>query len=125
MTEERRDDRPWSFKLAGWYGFGFAIVFLLYGGVGIIMSVLDRNYDMMAQHIAFVALGLILITPAIAYKEHKAWGYWGLVGINGLVILGALVGFSEWANWVLAALSGLTLYLLLMPATKRYLFERR
>ncbi|MFQ6007657.1 MAG: hypothetical protein ACE5K8_01775, partial [Candidatus Zixiibacteriota bacterium] len=57
------------------------------------------------------------------YRELKAWGWYGLVGINSLVILIALFGYSHYENIVLIILSGIALYALFSPQTKQYLFK--
>jgi hypothetical protein len=122
---KRKDNRPLTYKLASWYAFIFSAVFLIYGGVKIILGVLDRNYDELGQPIIFGLIGIALISVAFAYKELKTWGWYGLVAINSLVILLALFGFSRYENIILIILSGLVLYFLLTPQTKQYVFKRQ
>ncbi len=100
-------------------------MFLLYGGVKVVLGILDRTYNDLAQPIIFALVGLVLISIVFAYRELKAWGWYGLVGINSLVILMALFGYSHYENIVLIILSGLALYALLSPQTKQYLFKRQ
>jgi hypothetical protein len=122
---KKKDDRPLTFKIANWYGVIFASMFLLYGGVKVILNILDRNYQNMGQPFAFALIGVVLFSFVIAYRELKVWGWYGLVGINGLVILLALLDFSHYENVVVMILSGIALYALLSPQTKNYLFKRQ
>ncbi len=122
MTE-KKDDRPLTYRIAGWHGFAFAGVFLLYGGVTIILDILDRNYDNLIQPILFAILGLILISVVFAYKEGKTWGWYGLVVINCLIIIGCLFGLKRYENIVLFVLSAAALYMLFASSTKDYLFR--
>ena len=52
---------PLTFVVAKWYGYIFAIFYLAYGGVKIVLGVLDRNYDDMAQPFIFLLMGIVLI----------------------------------------------------------------
>ena len=122
---KRKDNRPLTYKLASWYAFIFSAVFLIYGGVNIILGVLDRNYAELGQPIIFGLIGVVLICVAFAYRELKTWGWYGLVAINSLVILLAIFGFSRYENIILIILSGLALYFLLTPQTKQYVFKRQ
>ena len=56
------DKTPLTFKLAGWYGVVFAALFLLYGGVKLVLSFLDHNYDDMSQPVIFLFIGLGLLS---------------------------------------------------------------
>ena len=108
-----------------WYGFLFATLFMLYGGVKIILGFLDRNYAEMATPVTMLALGLVLLAPAIAFREMKTWGYYGLLVINFMVVILAAVGYQHYENLVALILSLGAVAALLAPATKVYLFERR
>ena len=120
-----QDRRPLAFRLAGLYGYIFAIMFLLYGAVNIVLGFLDHNYTDIGKPVAILIMGLVFLAPVIAYYELKTWGYWGLVVLNGLVVVGALVNISQHYNIVPLVLSGAALYFLLSPATKDHLFKRR
>jgi len=117
--------KPVTFKIAAWYGFVISGVFLLYGLVSIVLGILDRNYDNLAEPILFTLLGLILIAFAFAYVELKSWGWYGLIVINGLIIIGAVVGIKHYENIVLLVLSAVALYALLAGSTKQHLSQRR
>ncbi len=125
MPEKKQDDRPLTYRIAAWYAFAFSAVFILYGGVSIILDMLDRNTDSLGQQMLFVVLGLVLISFAFAYRELKAWGWYGLVVVNCLIIIGAVVGYRHYENLVLLILSIVALYSLFSSATKEYLFRRR
>ncbi|MEA3296814.1 MAG: hypothetical protein U9R56_02995 [candidate division Zixibacteria bacterium] len=119
-----KDNRPLTFKLAAWYGYIFSGMFLLYGGINIVLSFLDHSYDDLGKPIAVLAIGLVLLIPVIAYTELKVWGYWSLVGVNALVVLLSIIGFSHIENLILLVLSGIALYTLLSANTKNYLFQQ-
>ena len=121
----KKDERPVTYRLAMWYGFLFATLFMLYGGVKIILGFLDRNYAEMATPVTMLALGLVLLAPAIAFREMKTWGYYGLLVINFMVVILAAVGYQHYENLVALVLSLGAVAALLAPATKVYLFERR
>ncbi len=117
-----------SYRLAGGYGMIFAICFLLYGGVKIILGILDRNFTDIANPIFFMIVGLVLISFAIAYYENKKWGWYGLIGINSLVIVFGLWGIlknSQYLDIILLALSAMALFFLFMPTTKQYFLKNR
>ena len=115
-------ENPLTFNIAKWYGYVFAVVYVLYGGVKIVLGALDHNYDDMAQPLLFLLLGVILITPAFAFRDLRRWGWYGLVGINGLVVLLSLFMITHFESWVLIVFSGIALAALFAPATKERFF---
>jgi len=117
--------KPITFRIAAWYGFIFSGVFLLYGLVSIVLGILDRNYDSLAEPVLFTLLGLILVAFAFAYVEFKPWGWYGLIVINALIIVAALAGIRHVENVVLLVLSAVALFALLAGPTKQYLSEHR
>ncbi len=123
--ESKKVSRPLTFQLARWHGFIFSAIFLVYGGVKIILGVLDRNYTDLGQSLLFVLLGLVLISFAYAYNELRKWGWYGLIAINALVVVFAIYGYSHIENLVLLVISGVVLYALFSAQTKRYLFKER
>jgi hypothetical protein len=122
---QKKDDRPLTFRVAGWYAFIFAAVFLIYGGIKVILGILDHNYGDMVQPIIFGLIGILLIAVAFAYREVKAWGWYGLTGVNCLVILLALIGYNHIENIVLILFSVIALGALFSPQTKQYVFRKR
>jgi len=117
-TTASTEQLPVTFRIAKWYGFVFAICYLLYGGVSIILGVLDRNYDNMAQPFIFLLAGVVFISFAFAFVEGKKWGWYGLVGLNCLVVLGSLFSLGYVESYVLIALSFGCLAALFAPATR-------
>ena len=122
MTDEK-PKRPLVFNLAYWYGLVFACIFILYGGVKIILSILDRNYVELSIPIVSLAVGVILITVAFAFKELKKWGWYGLIGVNSAVVVMALFGYSHYENLILMILSIIALYTLFSSTTKEHLLQ--
>ena len=123
--ERKEDDRPLTFKLANWWGFIFAAIFLIYGVVKVILSVLDRNYDAMATPIVFALIGALLLTVAYGFRDLKKWGWFGLIGVNSLVVILAVLDFSHVENLILLVISAGALYTLFAPQTKDYLAGHR
>ncbi|HUV30437.1 MAG TPA: hypothetical protein VMY05_05010 [Acidobacteriota bacterium] len=121
----RTEHVPVVFNIVKWYGYVFASSYLLYGAVKIVLAVLDRKYDSMAQPFIFLLFGLILISVTLAFRETKKWGWYGLVALNVIVIIGALFGLSHAENYILIILSLGALGALFAPATKRCFFDRR
>lgn len=122
---KKKDTRPLTYKLASWYAFIFAAVYLVYGGVKIILGVLDRNYAELGQPIVFGLVGVALICVAFAYRELKTWGWYGLVAINSLIILLSIFALSRYESIILIILSAIVLYALFSPQTKQYVFKRQ
>ena len=118
---EKSTNQPLTYKIGLWYGFILSGMFLLYGGVQIVLSFLDRNYSSMGQLIFYTIIGLILITFALAYKELKQWGWYGLIAINGLVVVLGLIGFQKYENIILLVISVGVIFSLLAKSTKNYL----
>ena len=109
---------PLTFLLAKWYGYILAIVFLLYGGVSIVLGILDRDYTNTGQLLVFFAIGMVLVTLVIAFRDRKTWGWYGQIGAHGLIIILALLHPSNPYNWVLIVLSAGTITLLFAPTTR-------
>lgn len=123
--EKKKEKAPISFRIAGWYGIAFSACFLIYGGGTIVLNVLDKNYTDFANPIVFTIIGLMLISFAIAYREMKKWGWYGLLAINGLVVAIALISYSHTFDMILLLLSAAALVLLLWPTTRAYLPNNR
>jgi hypothetical protein len=113
---------PLTFTIAKWYGYIFSIFYLAYGGVKIVLGVLDRNYDDMAQPFIFLLMGIVLIAIALAFSDERRWGWYGLVGLNILVVLGSLFSLSHPESYGLIVLSLGALGVLFAPATKQQFF---
>ncbi len=116
---------PLTFCIAKWHGYVFAILFLLYGGLKIILGALDHNYDEMAVPFIFLLIGIILISVAFAYRDNRIWGWYGLVVVNSLVVILGLFGLSHVENYVLIFFSLAVLGALFAPTTRRSFFKGR
>lgn len=116
---------PLVFKLSYWWAFGLATVFLLYGGVNIVLSFLDHNFKNISQPIIFMLLGIILIVLAYGYKDLKQWGWYSQIVINGLIVLAAIIGYAHYENIILLVLGAGALGALFSSETKTYLAQGR
>jgi hypothetical protein len=125
VMEARKDVRPLTVRLTVWWGYIFAAMYLLYGGVKLVLSILDRQYQDMGSAVIFLVLGLLLIMLAMAYRDSKQWGWIGLIALNGAIVVLALLGLSHVENVVLLIVSLLALVGLLAPSTKAYIIGGR
>lgn len=121
---EKEPHSPWPFVAAKWHGFILAAIYLIYGGIKIVLAVLDRNYADMVTPILFGGLGIVLLVVVYAYRDRKIFGWYGLVGINGLVIILSIFSMKQY-GLVLLILSAGALAALLAPVTKAYFPARR
>lgn len=120
-----KSERPITFKLAGWWGFAFSSIFLIYGGVQIVLGILDNNYKDINQSVIFALIGVILIAFCFAYVELKKWGWYGLIVINSLIVLMAAWNYNIVGSIPLLVLAAGALGSLLAPATRTYLLGGR
>ena len=115
---DKEETMPIAFRIAKWYGFTFAICYILYGGVSIVLGVLDRAYAGLEVPFLFLMLGVLLIVVAYGFAECRKWGWTGLVALSGLVILGSLFKLGHIESYALILLSGGAMYALMTPKTK-------
>ncbi len=113
--------RPITYAISSVYGFIFSMFFLIYGGVKVILAFMDHNYNSLRDPILFAIIGGVLIIIAMAYRDLKIWGWYGMIAAHGLVIVGSLFGITRPENIAILLLSGLTIYGLLAPPTKAIL----
>ena len=125
VAANKSDNRPLTFRMAAWHGFAFSLTFLVYGAVKVVLAILDRNYQDIAQPMMFAMFGLVLISFAYAYKGLKSWGWYGLMVLNVLVIIRTLFDIGQYESAVLFLLSAGALYALLSPSTRDYLSGSR
>lgn len=85
---------------------------------------MDHNYESILDPIIFTILGGIFLLIAFGFRDLKNWGWYGLIGINGLVVILALINITRPENIAITILSGASLYGLLAPATKACLAGR-
>jgi len=114
-----------TFVLAKWYAYVLSAMFLLYGGVKIVLSFLDRTYADVGASFIFLIIGVVVVSIALAFRDQKNWGWYGLLAINGLGLVGSLFHLRDAAtnSWdapsiILLLLSVAAILLLLAPGTK-------
>jgi len=122
---EKIEKQPLYFNLTKWYGYIFATIFMLYGGIEIILGFMDHNYQDFAGHIIFLLLGLILLTIVLAYRDLKVWGWYSMIGLNILIMIFALFQIKKFESIVLLVLSLGAVLALLSPVTKNYILKKR
>jgi hypothetical protein len=86
-----------------WYGYVFSTFFLLYGGVNIILGVLDRDYGQTPTSLVFLIVGIILMSVVVGYRDGRRWGWYGMVAIHGVVAIWCLIGYSQSLNFIFLA----------------------
>ncbi len=123
MTQQIEPETSLSFRIAGMYGLIFSCCFLIYGAVKIVLGFLDRNYTDMGNPIFYLIVGLVLIAFVIAYREFKKWGWYGMVAINGLVVILGIVMYNHYIDIITLVLSGIVLYFLFSKSTRQYFLK--
>ncbi|MCB2201826.1 hypothetical protein KQH51_03420 [bacterium] len=124
MSEEKVHG-PLTFEISKWYGYVLAAMFILYGGVKIILGFLDHTYEGIYGWVIFLLLGIIIVTIATAFRDQKRWGWGGMVGITALVILASAINLSQSLNWILLVIAMAVMVMLMAPPTKDYVAGRR
>ena len=124
-VSEKSEGRPMTYVLTLWWAYALCAMYLLYGGVKVILGFLDRNYGDLSAPLVSLIVGLAVAVIAIAYRDRKNWGWYGLVTLNALVILLAILKLSFVGNIVLLGLGLLALAGLFARATKNYIFGQR
>lgn len=123
MTAQSQPRGPLSFEIAKWLGYMFSAMYILYGGVQIILGVLDRNYEGFAIWLIFLLLGIVLLVIAFAFRDQKKWGWTGMVVLAMLTVLGSAVQLRNFSleGLLLLVLGLVTLGSLMAPTTRSYL----
>ena len=127
MTDQTPPRGPLSFEIAKWLGYAFAAMYILYGGVQIILGVLDRNYVGFAQWLVYLLLGIVLLVIAFAFRDQKKWGWTGMVVMAMLTVLGSAVQLRNFSleGLLLLVLGLVILGSLMAPTTRSYLEQGR
>ena len=115
FTDEIINRQPAGFVAVKWYGYVFSTCFLLYGGVNIVLGVLDRDHSQTPASLVFLVLGIILMAISVAYRDCRPWGWYGMVAVNALIVIWCLVGYSETLNLIFLVASLGCLSLLFTP----------
>ncbi len=128
-VSESLEAAPLTYVLTKWWAYAFCAMYLLYGGVKVILGFLDRTYTDLGAPLTSLVLGLALAVVAIAYRDKKSWGWYGMVTLNLLIALGTAVLLAQRvdviSNIVLLLLGLGALAALFAPATKEHIFGRR
>jgi uncharacterized membrane protein HdeD (DUF308 family) len=106
------------FLAVKWYAYTLAGMYVLYGGVMIALSFLDRNYADMYTPLYFGAMGIAQYWFAFAFRDQKKYGWYGLVTINALVILLSIFTLKERFSMIAPLFSVLALRALFAPSLK-------
>jgi hypothetical protein len=122
---EKGEDHPITYVITKWWAYVLCAMYLLYGGVKVILGFLDHSYVDMAAPMVSLIVGLAIAVVVIAYRDRKSWGWYGLVGLNVLVVLMAVLKLSFVGNIVLLVLGLLALAALFAPSTKSHIFGQR
>ena len=123
MERDKGPDRPLSFVIAKWYGYVFTLFYVLYGGVKIVLGVMDHNYEDFSKSVIFLLVGVVLAVVVFAYRDLKTWGWYGMVAVTGLTLIGSIIRVQDVSYLALTLLSGAALVLLLMPPTRECVFK--
>ncbi|RME27031.1 MAG: hypothetical protein D6800_05565 [Candidatus Zixiibacteriota bacterium] len=124
MAKSQTLPESWPFKLIKWYGYAFSATFLLFGGVKIILGILDHTTDNFGLYFYSLIVGLILVMVVVAFRDRRPWAWYGMIVMNALVLVLALLGVSSHVeNIVLLILSAVVLGLLFYPPTKAEFFK--
>jgi hypothetical protein len=126
MSQSNYRPGPLSFEIAKWLGYGFSAMFILVGGVQIILGVLDRNYEAFPQWFIFLLFGIALLVIAFAFRDQKKWGWTVMLVLSALATLGAAVQLRNFSaeGLILLVLCLATLGALLAPDTRTYVDRR-
>lgn len=126
MSQTKYTPGPLSFEIAKWLGYGFSAMFILVGGVQIILGVLDRNYEAFPQWFIFLLFGIVLLVIAFAFRDQKKWGWMAMVVLAALATLGAGVQLRNFTveGLILLILCVATLGALVAPQTRSYVDHR-
>jgi hypothetical protein len=115
MTDKHNVQSPVAYVVAKWYGYILSWMFLLYGGVMLVLGFLDRNYQNFGTFLVFLLLGGALLSVCIGYRDKQVWGWYGLLVINCLVVVGTLFGLGNYLNLIILVASLAALGALLHP----------
>ena len=121
--DRNEENPPVLFSIIKWYGYVFALTFVLYGGVKLVLGFMDRDYEDVEQKFIFLVVGVILLTVCYAFRDLKNWGWYGMVAINGLIVLLSLIGLGSVYNVFLMVLSLGALGALFHPIVKTRVFS--
>lgn len=117
--------RPTTFRFAKWYGYIFSLCYILYGGVKIFLGVQDHDFNDFNISLLFLVIGIVLMLVVLAYRDLKEWGWYGMVGVNVIILIRTLFGLGQVESIVLLLLTAIVLAALLASPTRELVFGRR
>ncbi len=115
---ENKTSTPVQVEVVKWYSYIFALFYILYGGVSIVLGFLDRKYDQLQMPFIFLLLGIVLVIIAAGFSKKEQWGYKGVLGINIMIAAGCLFSLGQIESYVLLILSLATIGALMIPNSK-------
>ncbi len=110
---------PLTFSAAKWYGYVLSTMYMLYGGVQIILGILDNNYSDLGTWVISLFVGIFLLSVTLAYRDLKKWGWQGMVLLNAIFLIVAAFGYSDRLNIVLLVFAAAAQTALLWPSTRQ------
>ena len=87
-----------------------------------ILGILDRDYTDFSTFFISLLAGILMSAISIGFRDLKQWGWYGLVVLNGLIVLAVLFNLSDAYNLVYMFLSIGTLAALFARPTKAQIF---
>ena len=124
---DNRPKPPLTYKIALYYNYIIALIFVVYGGVKLVLSFLDNNSGEIPTLILFTIYGIIFVTLAQAFKDQKKWGATGLLVVNAFFIVDIIYTSFKLdtqmvvLNIILAVFSAAIIYCLIAQPTKQFL----
>ncbi len=123
-TQAQAVSRPVSFLIALWWGYLLAAMYILYGGVSIVLAFLDRNFHDLWSQVLFVAVGILVLVFAYAFRDRKMFGWYGLLLVNGIVLLLSIFTLKLYGAVIILLLALVGLASLFVPSTREFLNKR-
>ena len=119
---EKKDLKPVSITVIGWFGIILACTYLLWGIVGGVLSILDRTYKDIDQNLIIILYGILIMVVSVAFKNVLKWGWYGLLILLSFFLVWALFSYTDvygiiWGVLSLAALVGV-----LSPQVRKHYF---
>jgi hypothetical protein len=135
---------PLSFRLSKWWGYALSVMFLLYGGIRILFSILDREAQVHAgqstsilEPLLILGIGILLFMVVYEFSQGKKWSWTSLLLVNGAIAIAALAQLfgmggtdsqtpiAQQYNQILLVLTISAMIALLLPSTQRFFNTNR
>lgn len=122
--QTKGEARPITFLIALWWGYLLAAMYILYGGVSIVLAFLDRNFRDIWSQVLFVAVGILVLVFAYDFRDRKMFGWYGLLVVNCAVLLLSIFTLKFYGAPIILLLALVGLAALFVPSTREYLGSR-